>query len=75
MALKKVKFYTPIVQFPDCQLRIYKSIPDIRWINKVHETLTGYKTMAHLPIDPEFSLIHKKDIKRQEIQNDFYNRL
>jgi len=63
------------VNFPDYQWRIYKNNGNIKWKNKVHEVLEGYKTMSHLPTDKEWCLIHEKTIKRQEIQNKYYNTL
>jgi hypothetical protein len=63
------------IQFPDYQWRIYKNTPNIKWINKVHEILDGYKTYAYLPEFEEYSLYHHKHISKQEFQNNFYNRL
>ena len=63
------------VQWPDYQWRIFKNIPDIKWKNKVHEVLDGYKTYAYLPEFEEYSLYHYKHISRQESQNNFYNKL
>lgn len=63
------------VNFPDYQWRIYKNVPEIKWENKVHEILTGYKTMSHLPTDKEWCLIHNKTIKKQEKQNELYDKL
>ncbi len=63
------------VNFPDYQWRIYKNTPDIKWKNKVHEVLDGYKTMAQLPSFEDLSLYHPKTIERQEKQNDYYNTL
>ena len=63
------------VNFPDYQCRILKNIKRIKWKNKVHEVLTGHKTQSQLPANDEFCLIHIKDIKRQEKQNEFYNKL
>jgi hypothetical protein len=54
------------VNFPDYQWRIYKNIPDIKWKNKVHEVLDGYKTIAQLPAFEDLSLYHPKTIERQE---------
>jgi len=61
------------VNFPDYQTRIVKNEPEINWENKVHERLVGFKLYASLP--DEYCLIHPKDIKRQERQNDFYSKL
>ena len=63
------------VQWPDPQWRIFKNTPDIKWKNKLHEVLDGYKTYAYLPEFEEYSLYHYKHISRQESQNNFYNRL
>jgi len=63
------------VNFPDHQMRIWKNKPEIRWVNKVHEVLKGYKSYAALPSDEEMSLYHPKEIDRQEKQNEFYEKL
>jgi glycosyltransferase involved in cell wall biosynthesis len=63
------------VNFPDYQWRIWKNIPKIKWINKVHERLDGFSTYITLPPSEEYCLYHPKDIKRQEKQNQFYNTL
>lgn len=63
------------INFPDYQKRIHKNIPEINWNGKVHETLIGYKTYALLPQDENWCLIHKKNIKKQEKQNNFYNTI
>jgi len=63
------------VNWPDLQWRIYKRDPKIRWKNKVHEVLDGYKTHAMLPLEEEFALEHYTDIERQEKLNEYYNTL
>ena len=63
------------VNWPDYQWRIWKNIPEIKWVNKVHERLEGFKTYAPLPSKEELALYHPKDIKRQEKQNDYYDTL
>ena len=63
------------VNWPDLQWRIYKNTPEIRWKNKVHEVLDGYKTHSMLPLEEEFALYHHKDIERQEKQNAYYDTL
>ena len=63
------------VNWPDYQWRIWKNKPDIKWKNKVHEVLEGFSTYAALPAQEELALIHPKDIKRQEKQNNYYNTL
>ena len=71
----KVKYYKPINNFPDYQQRIYKNDKNIKWINKVHEILQGFDKFGTLPPDDPYCLIHAKDIKRQEKQNNYYNTL
>jgi len=61
------------VNFPDWQGRIWKNRPNIRWERPVHEMLVGFKEYTHLPADEEFAILHSKDIKRQEKQNQFYS--
>lgn len=60
------------VNYPDYQWRIYRNSPEIKWVNKVHEVLTGYKTYATLPQRKEYSLYHPKTIERQVKQNSSY---
>jgi hypothetical protein len=63
------------IQFPDYQWRIFRNTSDIKWINKIHEVLDGYKTYAYLPAFEEYSLYHHKHILRQESQNNLYSKL
>jgi hypothetical protein len=63
------------INWPDYQWRIYKNSPDIKWKNKVHEVIEGYKTMAQLPAYEDLALYHPKTIERQERQNNYYNTL
>lgn len=63
------------VNFPDYQTRIYRNTEDVKWINKVHERITGYSTFSNLPAEEQWCLYHPKDIKRQEKQNEFYSKI
>lgn len=63
------------VNYPDYQWRIYKNTPEIKWKNKVHEVIGGYKVMAQIPAFESLSLYHPKTIERQEKQNNYYNNL
>ena len=63
------------INYPDYQWRIYKNKPEIRWKNKVHEVLDGFKTYAPLPAKEELSLYHPKEIEKQEKQNAYYDTL
>jgi glycosyltransferase involved in cell wall biosynthesis len=64
------------INFPDYQPRIIKLNGRIRWKNKVHEVFTGYTKIYNIP-DEKYSmcLLHVKDIKQQESQNNFYETL
>ena len=63
------------VNFPDYQCRIMKNVKRIKWKNKVHEVLTGFKTESQLPANKEFCIHHPKTIDRQEQQNAFYDTI
>ena len=63
------------VNWPDNQWRIWKNKPQIKWINKVHERLDGFKVWSPLPQMVEYSLYHPKTIERQKKQNNYYNTL
>ena len=63
------------INFPDYQWRIYRNDGKIKWKNKVHEVLTGFKAYAPLPAEEKLALYHPKTIDRQEIQNKYYESL
>lgn len=63
------------VNWPDYQMRVYKNRPEIKWKNKVHEVLEGYKIITTLPTKEEYALYHPKTIQRQEKQNNYYDTL
>lgn len=63
------------VNWADWQMRIYKNAPHIKWVNKVHEVLEGFKIHGMLPVEEEWALYHPKTIERQERQNNYYNTL
>lgn len=63
------------VNFPDYQTRIYKNTDEITWMNKVHETITGYDTFSNFPAEETWCLYHPKQIDRQEKQNKFYETI
>ena len=73
---KTVKYYTPIINWCDYQIRIYKRDPNIFWEGKVHETLNIRYEAVHLPYDTEdWVLYHPKLIERQEKQNALYENI
>ena len=63
------------VNWPDYQSRIYRNSPEIKWENKVHEKIVGFKQYTTLPAVDELALIHPKTIERQERQNAYYGTL
>ena len=63
------------VNWPDYQSRIYRNSPEIKWENKVHEKIVGFKQYTTLPALDELALIHPKTIERQERQNNYYATL
>ena len=63
------------VNWADWQMRIYKNAPHIKWVNKVHEVLEGFKMHGMLPPEEEWALYHPKTIDRQEKQNNYYDTL
>ena len=70
-----VKYYKPIINFPDVQTRIYRRTSEIEWVGKVHERIKGYNTMTYLPLEENYSLYHHKTIQKQEKQNLLYQTL
>jgi hypothetical protein len=63
------------VNWPDFQMRIWRNVPEIKWKNKVHEVLEGFKTYTALPDVEYFALHHPKTIEKQEKQNNYYDTL
>ena len=63
------------INYPDYQTRIYRNNSGIKWKNKVHEHIDGYKQYTVLPAVDELALIHPKTIERQEKQNSYYETL
>ena len=61
------------VNYPDYQTRLLKNIPEIKWVQRVHERLVGAKMSITLP--GGYDIIHPKTIDRQERQNNFYDTL
>tara|TARA_A200000159_G_scaffold22318_1_gene19250 strand:+ start:28 stop:642 length:615 start_codon:yes stop_codon:yes gene_type:complete len=63
--------------FPDFQSRFVSTKGHIKWQNKVHEILTGATNQSKLLEFPteNYSILHVKDIKKQEKQNDLYDTI
>jgi hypothetical protein len=69
------KIYSrPIANFPDFQFRLFKNTPNIRFKNKLHEKIEGYKEYSFLPAEEEWALYHDKTIETQIATNLRYNR-
>ena len=47
----------------------------LEWVRPVHEHIEGAKTYSHLPPHDELSLLHEKDISKQEFQNRLYDSI
>ena len=63
------------INFPDYQARIFRNADHIKWIKPVHEVIDGAKTYSHLPPHEELTLLHEKDIRKQEFQNKLYDTI
>jgi glycosyltransferase involved in cell wall biosynthesis len=71
-----------MVNYPDLQNRIYKNKPEIKWVNPVHEVITGTNTHTSLPafdeegkVITDYCLFHPKLFSRQLSQNEFYETI
>jgi glycosyltransferase involved in cell wall biosynthesis len=63
------------VNWPDYQTRIYRNNSEVKWRNKIHEVIEGYRQFTVLPAVDELALIHPKTIEKQEKQNAYYDTL
>ena len=63
------------VNWPDHQTRIYRNNSEVKWRNKIHEVIEGYRQFTVLPAVDELALIHPKTIEKQEKQNSYYETL
>jgi hypothetical protein len=73
--LVDLEYYTPVINFPDIQTRLYRRLSEVQWDGKVHEKIVGYNLISVFPMDEEYCLYHHKDIYRQEKQNQFYETI
>jgi glycosyltransferase involved in cell wall biosynthesis len=67
-----VRYYEPIINWPDIQMRLYRNDPKIKWQGRVHEMLSGFTHFSTFPMHPDFAIRHFKEIARQEAQNTLY---
>ena len=63
------------INWPDWQGRIWRNKSNIYWDRSVHEQLTGFQNYSFFPEEDRFAIIHLKDIKKQEQQNNFYAQI
>jgi hypothetical protein len=62
------------INFPDYQGRLYRK--GLNWDGKVHEKIVGAKYYSLLPdSETSYCIIHNKNIKKQEKQNNYYSTL
>ena len=59
--------------WPDYQWRLFKNAPHIRFKNRLHERIDGFKSYAILPPEEEWALYHDKTIETQIKTNIRYN--
>jgi glycosyltransferase involved in cell wall biosynthesis len=63
------------VNFPDWQMRLYRNCDWIKWDGLLHSKIEGYKTYVFLPKEELFCIIHPKQLDRQIIQNELYDKI
>jgi glycosyltransferase involved in cell wall biosynthesis len=63
------------VNFPDWQMRLYRNCDWVKWDGLLHSKVEGYKTFVSLPTDELFCILHPKQLERQVIQNDLYDKI
>jgi glycosyltransferase involved in cell wall biosynthesis len=63
------------VNFPDWQMRLYRNCDWIKWDGLLHSKIEGYKTYVFLPEEELFCIIHPKQLDRQIIQNELYDKI
>jgi len=63
------------VNFPDWQMRLYRNCTEIKWDGLLHSKVVGFKTYGFLPAEELYSILHPKDIARQIVQNELYDKI
>ena len=63
------------VNYPDYQMRLYRNNADIKWTGLLHSIITGHKSYIALPQVELYSMLHPKEIQRQEEQNNLYDKI
>ena len=63
------------VNFPDWQMRLYRNCDWVKWDGLLHSKVEGHKTYVFLPDEELFCILHPKQLERQVIQNDLYDKI
>jgi len=63
------------VNFPDWQMRLYRNCDWVKWDGLLHSKIEGHKTFVSLPTDELFCILHPKQLERQVVQNDLYDKI
>lgn len=53
------------VNYPDYQGRLYKNLPTIKWIRRLHERIYGCERNIRLPKNKNLDIIHHNPVDRQ----------
>lgn len=70
-----VRYKVPAINFPDYQSRVYRNKEGVRWEGKVHERVVTDNRSEFFGLSSLYSLLHIKDIERQERQNKYYSQI
>ena len=68
------RMHEEYVNFPDYQIRLFRKLPHIRYLRRLHEKVEGHKSYAFIPPQKEFALFHEKSIEKQRETNLRYNK-
>lgn len=63
------------INWPDMQGRLYRNIPGIKWVNKLHEKIEGAEKVVGIQPNPMTSIWHIKSVQRMKAQDDYYQKL
>ncbi len=63
------------INWPDYTGRIFKNDGNIKYGNKIHETLQGASKVVAAPANPEIALWHVKSVEKQDHQGELYDSI
>ena len=75
MAIVKIKYNPPLINVPEYQSRISRTLPHIRYERRLHEKVEGFKSYVFIPPQKDIAIIHEKTIEKQRQTNINYNKL